>query len=392
MSMPQVRGSHRPRYDIGDIARHHGHRLAPKAVARPEQRQALAAMAACRTATLGGHLDVCSSCGDARPAYNSCRNRHCPKCQALAQERWIEGRQQRVLPTRHFHVVFTVPRELHALVAYRRRELLSALMRTAADTLLELGRCRMNATLGVTAVLHTWTRDLRFHPHVHCVVTAGGLSLQSRGGWSASRRDYLFPVRVLGSLFRGKLLAEVRRLYRARRLEGFDDFADPQGYGHLMQKLSAKAWNVYCKVPFGNADHVFRYLGRYTHRVGIANSRIVYADDDAVTFRTKQGRTATLHPVAFLERLLQHVLPHQFVKIRHYGLYATAHVHDGLQRARAELAADDDLEPNASPPALWYEFLLALTQRDVRVCDICGGEILPHPMPAFPRCARSPPS
>jgi hypothetical protein len=261
-------------------------------------------MAACRTAALGGHLDVCNRCGDARPSYNSCRNRHCPKCQALAQERWIAARQQRVLPTAHFHVVFTVPSELHALVAYRRRELLSALMRTAADTLLELGHSRLNATLGVTAVLHTWTRDLRFHPHVHCVVTAGGLSLKANEGWSASRRNYLFPVKVMGLLFRGEFLAEVRSLYRARHLEAFGNFSDPQGYDRLMQRLSTKAWNVYCKQPFGTADHVFRYLGRYTHRTGIANSRILRADDDGVTFRTRDSKTTTLHPTAFLERLL----------------------------------------------------------------------------------------
>jgi len=393
MSTPHVRGAHRPQYDIGDIARRHGHRLAPHAVTRPEQRRALAAMTACRTAALGGHLDICDRCGDTRPAYNSCRNRHCPKCQALAQERWIEARQQRVLPIRHFHVVFTVPSELHALIAYRRRELLSAMMRTAADTLLELGSSRMNATLGITAVLHTWTRDLRFHPHVHCVVTAGGLSHQPHGGWSASRPNYLLPVKVLGLLFRGKLLAEVSRLYRARQLDDFAEFCDPQYYDRLMQRLSAKAWNVYCKPPFGSADHVFRYLGRYTHRVGIANSRIIYADDDTVTFRTKDGKTATLNPVAFLERLLLHVLPHQFVKIRHYGLYAGAHVHDGLQRARADLTRDNENPPPVeSPPALWYELLLALAHRDVRVCQACGGTIVPHPLPTSPSCARSPPS
>jgi hypothetical protein len=198
---------------------------------------------------------------------------------------------------------------------------------------------------------------------------------------------------VLGSLFRGKLLAEVRRLYRTGSLNGFAHFSDPQHYDRLMQRLSAKAWNVYCKPPFGSADHVFRYLGRYTHRVGIANSRIVHADNEAVTFRTKEGKTATLHPVAFLERLLQHVLPHQFVKIRHYGLYAGAHVHDGLQRARADLTCNDNKPELAeSPPALWYELLLALAHRDVRVCAACGGAIVAHPLPPSPRGARAPPS
>lgn len=349
-------------------------------------------MAACRTARLGGHLDVCDRCGDTRPAYNSCRNRHCPKCQALAQERWIDARHQRVLPVRHFHVVFTVPRELHPLIAFRRRELLSTLMRTAAETLLELGRSRTKATLGITAVLHTWTRDLRFHPHVHCVVTAGGLSSQSTRGWLATRSNYLFPVKVMGVLFRGKLLAEVRRLHEARTLDSFDDFRDPQHFQHLMQRLSTKTWNVYCKAPFGSVGHVFRYLGRYTHRIGIANSRIVHADDVAVTFRTKEGKTATLPPVVFLERLLQHVLPHQFVKIRHYGLYAGANVRDQLQRAHAELTRrNDNAEPTEPLPALWWQLLLVLADRDVRVCDACGGRVIAHPLPEVRQCARSPP-
>lgn len=265
-------------------------------------------------------------------------------------------------------------------------------MRTAADTLLELGRSRMSAMLGVTAVLHTWTRDLRFHPHVHCVVTAGGLSLKPQGGWSASRHDYLFSVKMLGALFRGKLLAEVRKLYGARQFEGFDHFCDPQAYERLMQRLSAKAWNVYCKQPFGTAEHVFRYLGRYTHRTGIANSRILHVDDAAVSFITKDGKTATLHPLVFLERLLLHVLPPQFVKIRHYGLYAGTHVHDGLERARADLTPNTNVATPESESAPWNELLLALTQRDVFVCNVCGGQIDQHPLPAAPRGARSPPS
>lgn len=265
-------------------------------------------------------------------------------------------------------------------------------MRTAAETLLDLGRSRMKATLGITAVLHTWTRDLRFHPHVHCVVTAGGLSSQPTKGWLTTRSNYLFPVRVMGLLFRRKLLAEVGRLREARTLDSFDDFRDPQHYQHLMQRLAAKTWNVYCKAPFGSVDHVFRYLGRYTHRIGIANSRIVQADDIAVTFRTKEGKTASLPPAVFLERLLQHVLPHQFVKIRHYGLYAGANVRDQLQRAHAELTRGDEAAKPTDPlPALWWQLLLVLADHDVRVCVACGGRVVAHPLPEVRRCARSPP-
>lgn len=270
--------------------------------------------------------------------------------------------------------------------------MLSALLRTAADTLLELGRSKMKATLGVTAVLHTWTRDLRFHPHVHCVVTAGGLSVQSSTGWYSSRSNYLFPVKVLGLLFRGKFLAEVHKLQRARQFDAFSEFCDPQGYERLKRKVHAKPWNVYSKAPFGNADHVFRYLGRYTHRIGIANSRIVSADDTLVTFRTKDGKTTSLPPAVFLERLLQHVLPHQFVKIRHYGLDASANVNDDLQRARAELtSSDDDPESATVLPKGWLELLLDLARRDVRVCDACGGRVVMLPLPAAPCRARSPP-
>jgi hypothetical protein len=197
----------------------------------------------------------------------------------------------------------------------------------------------------------------------------------------------------MGLLFRGKLLAEIGRLHQASTLAGFDDFRDPQHYDHLMQRLSTKVWNVYCKAPFGSVDHVFRYLGRYTHRVGIANSRIVHADDAAVTFHTKDGKTATLPPVVFLERLLQHVLPHQFVKIRHYGLYAGANVHDHLQRAHAELAhGNGAVEPTQALPALWWQLLLVLAEHDIRVCDACGGRVIAQPLPLVPRRARSPPS
>jgi len=380
----------RPKYEIADIVRAHREELLQLVPLRAEQQRALQAMALCRTSALGGHLDRCTRCDFERPSYNSCRNRHCPKCQALAQERWIHARSERVLPVGHFHVVFTVPSELHSLMAFRRKELFGALMRSAAQTLSELARTKMEATLGITAVLHTWTRELRFHPHVHCLVTAGGLALgDSR--W-VSREGFLFPVKVLGALLRGKMMDAIRRLHRDGCFGGFDAFRDPEGFEHLMRRLAKHSWVVYSKKPFASPDPLFRYLGRYTHRVGIANSRLVAVDEGQVTFLTKDGRTTTLAPVEFLRRLVLHILPPGFVKIRHYGLYAGANVTTRLVRARALLPDADDNAPLAQT---WYELLLALVGHDVRVCPDCGADLLAYsvPSPSPPDApARSPPT
>jgi hypothetical protein len=300
----------------------------------------------------------------------------------LPQERWIAARQKRTLPVKHFHVVFTLPSELRALAAFRRRQVFDALFCAASATLIELGRSRLEALLGVTAVLHTWTRDLRFHPHVHCIVTAGGLALDRRH-WQSSGSNYLFPVRVMGALLRGKMMAALRRLFADRVFNGFDDFRDPEGFDRLMQQLARVDWIVYAKKPFAGADHVFRYLGRYTHRVGIANSRLVQVTDQTVTFRTKNGNTVTISPREFLRRLSTHILPPNFVKIRHFGLHAPANVRTKLQVARSLLQqgiSNRCAEPETAPSA-WAELLLTLTGRDVYRCPRCGGTIVSEPLP-----------
>lgn len=223
-------------------------------------------MALCRTAELGGHVDVCRSCGFERPAYNSCRNRHCPKCQALRQEKWIAARTEQLLSVRHFHVVFTLPSELRALARHAPREVMGALFASASETLLELGEARLPARLGVTMVLHTWTRELRFHPHVHALVTAGGLATNGLY-WAPSNRKYLFPVEVMGALLRGKMLAALRALHARGVSTSFSDFDVPEGFDRLMQKLAVqKRWIVYAKRRFARVDHPLKYLGRYTHR------------------------------------------------------------------------------------------------------------------------------
>ena len=365
---------------MADIVRAHGEAFACAHVLTPEQHAVLRDIARCRTAELGGHVDVCTECGYAQgPSYNSCRNRHCPKCQSLAQFRWVEQRLERMLPTHSFHVVFTLPRELRRLALSNREALFNMLFGASADTLIELGRDerRLGGDLGVTSVLHTWKRDLRFHPHVHCIVTGGGLS---RDGlrWVEAPADYLFPVRVLGALFRGKMLAALRHAYDQDKLSFAGPaaaLADRERWNRLLDKLSQKRWVVYCKPPFGDKDQVFRYLGRYTHRVGLSNQRLLSINEHGVTFLTRGDDRVTVTPDEFLRRFVLHILPKGFVKIRHYGLFAPGNVPTKLATARSLLDASAPAALTAAAdqaPRDFREILLALTGIDLRRCPRCG--------------------
>jgi len=380
----------RPRFDIADIVRRHRAGLEARQGLTVAQRRVLSAIERCRTAALGGHVEHCRSCGYEHYHHHSCRNRHCPKCQALAQERWIAARSERLLAVRHAHVVFTLPAELRSLAKFRPRELFAALFASASATLLELGRGRLDAQLGITMVLHTWTRDLRFHPHVHAIVTAGGLARDGTR-WVPSGRKYLFPVRVMGALLRGKMMAAVRRMQREGLFDGFDAFRDPEGFDHLMARLARTSWVVYAKKPFREVRHVVAYLGRYTHRVAISNSRLVDVTAAAVTFRTKNGQTVTLPPLAFLRRFVQHVLPKRLHKIRHYGLYSGAQTRSGALRDTAQrlLCTSDAKTTEPSPSVTSSELLRRLTGRDVNRCPLCGGLLERRPLPAA--SCRDPP-
>jgi hypothetical protein len=331
----------------------------------------------CRTAALGGHVDQCTACGHERPAYNSCRNRHCPKCQGLSQHKWLEARKRRILPTHHFHVVFTLPGQLRAIARQNPQLVYDLMFRAAADTLLELGRDekRLGGRLGITAVLHTWSRTLVFHPHVHCIVSGGGLSPDGKR-WVASNVGYLFPVKVLAKLFRGKLLDGLRRLYEKRELalHGPLEALDAASrFAALIDDLYRTAWVVYAKPPFGDATKVYAYLGRYTHRVGLSNARLRSIDDDGVCFVTKHGKTTTLAPLEFCRRFLQHVLPHGFRKIRHYGLLSGSHAKTTLELARRLLGADviDDADDVS-----WRTHFFQLTGIDLRLCAACEADAL----------------
>lgn len=362
----------RPRFEIADIVRQHRAELEAEHWLSASERRVLTAIERCRTAALGGHLEVCRSCGHEQPAYNSCRNRHCPKCQCLAQERWIAARSERLLPVRHFHVVFTLPSELRALCRRAPRRLFEALFRCASETLLELGQSRLGATLGVTMVLHTWTRDLRFHPHVHAIVTAGGMNAD--GEWHPTK-NFLFHVDVMGELLRGKMLDQLRRLERTGLLNPTREREDPEAFERLLSRLAKLRWVVYAKAPFRRVENVLAYLGRYTHRVAISNSRLVEVTSSTITFRTKEGKTHTVKPVEFLRRFLQHVLPDGFKKIRHSGLYASSAL-DKLERARSGLESPAG-HPSPTPLSqpTWQQLLCDLTGRDVERCPRCGGAV-----------------
>jgi hypothetical protein len=293
----------------------------------------LLAIARCRTAALGGHLDQCTRCGHrATISYNSCRNRHCPKCQTAARERWIAARRRELLPTRYMHIVFTLPHRLGPLVLQNKEVLYDLLFRTSAETLQEVARDprHLGAEIGFFSVLHTWSQKLNLHPHVHCVVPAGGLSLDHTR-WVRSRDNYFLPKEVLRDVFRGKFVAALKQAFRDGQLNFPGDLkllAQTKTFAAWLRPLHRQDWIVYLKRPFGGPEYVLQYLGRYTHRVAISNHRLVSFTDGQVTFRWRDSahhneqKLLTLSLDEFFRRFLLHILPQGFVRIRHFGFLA----------------------------------------------------------------------
>src|SRR5262249_2485960 len=358
----------------------------------------------CRTAALGGHVDECDQCGARTISYNSCRNRHCPKCQSLDKERWLEKRSDELLPVPYFHVVFTVPQELNPLALANPRWFYDLLFDSASKTLQEIAADpkHLGARIGVLAVLHTWGQTLDLHPHLHCIVPGGGLSLDGQR-WVSSRPDYFLPVQVLACLFRGKFLAGVKGACQAGQLKLPDSLQEPSCFQALLDRLYGKTWVVYSKPPFGSPQQVLAYLARYTHRVALCNHRLVCLEGDRVTFTYKdytqggRGKELTLPVAEFIRRFLLHVLPEGFVRIRYYGLLANRHREWNLKRCRELLASQAPVElPAVAPEGEgWQERLTRLTGRDPTLCPQCGQGHL-HRVedlaPAAPSSAsRSPP-
>ena len=327
------------------------------------------AIEACRTERLGGHRESCERCGFERFAYNSCRNRHCPKCQSLARAKWLHERQAELLPVPCFHVVFTLPHELNGLVLANKRPLLNLLFHAGARTLLQFGHNNLGGTLGFTMILHTWDQLLRPHFHLHCLVPAGALAADG-DRWIHGDPTFLFPVRALAKVFRGKFLDGLRTLWGRGRLVSGTQELDP-----LCAALRAKPWVVYAKQPFAGPQQVLDYLGRYTHRIAISNERILDLRDGTVSFAYRDRaagdvrRTATLPADRFIGRFLRHVLPRGFVRIRHFGYLANRCKLETLARCRQLL---DSPPPTPEEPMTSVEWVFLLTGKDLTRCPRCG--------------------
>jgi hypothetical protein len=347
---------------------------------RPQLRT-MRAIETCRTAALGGHVDECEQCGSRTISYNSCRNRHCPKCQSLDKERWLEQRRGELLPVPYFHVVFTVPHKLNPLALANPKWFYDLLFASASQTLLEIAADpkHLGARIGVLAVLHTWSQTLELHPHLHCIVPGGGLSLDGERWVPTSRPDYLLPVQVLAALFRGKFLAGVKAAQKSGQLILPEPLQEPANFQALLDRLYRKTWVVYSKPPFGSPEQVLAYLARYTHRVAISNPRLVRLDGGRVTFTYKdysQGgrvREMTLPVMEFIRRFLLHVLPESFVRIRYFGLLSNRQRKHNLARCR-ELLAGQSVEVAIPSGAFedWRARMIRLTGRDPTVCPVCG--------------------
>ncbi len=371
----------RPPLEVADLIRNAGaafiernrHWLSWKHV------KVLRAIARCRTAALGGHLDECTRCGHRAISYNSCRNRHCPKCQTSARERWIAARRRELLPTRYVHVVFSLPRELAPLALQNKKVVYDLLFRASAETLLEVARDpkHLGAEIGFFSVLHTWNQKLELHPHVHCVIPAGGLSLDHTR-WVKSPYRFFLPVKVLSRVFRGKFVAALKRAFREDRLRfqgSLTPLAQPKTFAAWLRPLFRKDWVVYSKRPFGGPEYVLQYLGRYTHRVAISNHRLISFADDKVTFRWRDSahhneqKLLTLSLDEFLRRFLLHLLPNRFVRIRNFGFLAN-------RRRATSLPLCFQLLPSRSAPQTGQDCSTIDGAKDLWRCPQCAGPMV----------------
>ena len=356
----------------------------------------LLAIARCRTAALGGHIDECTRCGHrATISYNSCRNRHCPKCQTGAREHWLEARRRELLPSPYAHVVFTLPQQLAPLALQNKKIIYDLLLRASAETLLEVARNprRLGAEIGFFSVLHTWNQKLQIHPHVHCVVPAGGLSLDHTR-WIPSRPRFFLPRPVLRRVFRGKFVAGLKSAFQHQQLHFCGDLAllaQPKTFASWLRPLFRKNWVVYCKPPFGGPEYVLQYLGRYTHRVAISNYRLISLADGQVTFRWRDSahhneqKVMSLSLDEFLCRFLLHVLPKGFVRIRHFGFLANRRRATLLPLCRQALAV---VQPQTQPEAS-----TAKETRPLWLCPKCGAPMVVIERLTAPQLQlRSPPS
>ena len=358
-------GERRARPELADVFRQYGESYQRTDRLSASQQKVMRAVSVCRTQELGGHLDRCDGCGFERPAYNSCRNRHCPKCQSLAKAQWLEKQTAELLPVGYFHLVFTLPHELNRLILAHKKIGLSLLFKAVSETLLEFGQTRLKGTLGIIAVLHTWDQTLKDHFHLHCLVPAGALSID-RNRWIAARKNFLFPVKALSRVFRGKFLALLQQACAKGKISPASS---------EIEASRQKSWVVYAKKPFGSPEKVLDYLGRYTHRVALSNDRILQVENGEVTLSYRDRKDGdrkkimTLEAQEFIRRFLLHVLPEGFMRIRHFGFLANRSKKQALAQCRKLLDLDPALPQ--SPILSAKDLLLKITGVDLSRCPCC---------------------
>jgi hypothetical protein len=381
----------RPGLEVADIFRDHGPvwRRANQGRLGHVQMKVMSAIEGCRTAALGGHVARCEDCGHTAIAYNSCRNRHCPKCQGSQALTWMEARKAELLEVPYFHVVFTLPPRIGAIAYQNKAVIYDLLFKASSQTLLTIAADpkRLGVRIGFTSVLHTWGSAMTHHPHVHMIVPGGGISLDGTR-WISSSEDYLLPVPVLSRLFRGKMLAMLKAAHEAGRLQFFGNhtrLADRRAFKAWLEPLYHTKWHVYAKRPFAGPEQVLAYLARYTHRVAISNSRLVAADASGVTFRCKDYRiegpdrykTMTLEVGEFIRRFMLHVLPKGFHRIRHYGLLASSGGKaDTIERARQLIAVAAPAQPPQPTKPHRASVGTEATEKPVHPCPCCGGRMI----------------
>lgn len=364
--------------DLQDIFREYGQSFRQNRKLPANVRKAMTAIEHCRTALLGGHADICDECGYTRISYNSCRNRHCPKCQTLTKERWIEARKDDLLNVRYFHVVFTIPDLLDGITFQNQEVLYSILFKSVSETLQELAAEKkyLGARLGFTSILHTWGQNLMLHPHIHCIVPGGGLN--SINQWINTRKKFFIPAKVLSRKFRGKFLYYLKQANDGNKLKylGRQDYLNNDlDFQNFLSSLYQKEWVVYCKPPFKNAVCVVEYLGRYTHRVAISNNRILKLENGSVTFKWRDYRDGrnekfmTVTAEEFIRRFLIHVLPNGFTKIRHYGLLGCRNKTTRLRLCKKLTGTREN--PSPKEKASYLQLLMKLTGKDFSICPCC---------------------
>ena len=366
--------------EVADIFRQHGSAYRESHRLSRAQMRVMRAIEVCRTAVLGGHRDRCDACGHLEISYNSCRNRHCPKCQTLRKEQWIEARREDLLPVPYFHVVFTIPAALNPLVSMNQKVLYDLLFRSVSETLMTLSRDprHLGARIGVIGILHTWGQNLMDHPHIHGVVTGGGLSPDG-SRWVSCRKGFFLPVRVMSALFRGKFLDLLKKCFAAGDLVfpgTISHLKEPGTFEAFRRKLYHQQWVVYCKPPFDGAVGVLQYLGRYTHRTAISNNRILALRDGAVSFLWRdyadhnRQKTMTLTAEEFIRRFLLHVLPPRYVRIRHFGLLANRNK-DAIAVCLKILSGGTTIPRETVRQETWQEQVLRICGIDVTTCPVC---------------------